>query len=113
MDSDASRPHRSAETSVPFLLHLMKFKYRETVLKDLARHGVVPRDDTPPEFVHQFVTDLHLFEIRRLKSQMLAGKIRKSDYATTVEALRRRYPILSLPVRLWIETEQCDRDECD
>jgi hypothetical protein len=89
----------------------MKFTYRETVLKELARHGIVPRDDTPPEFVHQFVTDLHLFEIRRLRERMRAGKIRKADYATTVEALRRRYPILSLPVRLWIGSKQGDQDE--
>ena len=81
------------------------------MLKELARHGIVPRDDTPPEFVHQVVTDLHLFEIRRLRERMLAGKIRKADYATTVEALRRRYPILSLPVRLWIESKQGDQDE--
>lgn len=91
----------------------MKFRYRETVLKELVRHGIIPRDDTPPEFVHQFVTDLHLFEIRRLKRQMLAGRIRKADYAATVEALRRRYPILSLPLRLWITSEQSETDECD
>lgn len=83
----------------------MNFKYRETVLNELARHGVIPRDDTPPELAHQFVTDLHLFEIRKLKQQMLAGKIPKADYARTVEALRKRYPVLSLPVRFWIEGE--------
>lgn len=79
------------------------FRYRETVLNELARHGIIPRDDTPPDVAHQFVTDLHLFEIRRLKKQMLAGEIPKDEYAKTVEALRRRYPILSLPVRFWIE----------
>lgn len=83
----------------------MKFKYRETVLIELARHGVIPHDDTPPGLARQFVSDLHLFEIHRLKQQMLAGAIPKVDYARTVEALRRRYPILSLPVRFWIEDE--------
>lgn len=83
----------------------MRFKYRETVLNELARHGVIPRDDTPPELAHQFVTDLHLLEIRKLKQQMLAGKIPKHEYAKTVEALRKRYPVLSLPVRFWIEGE--------
>ncbi len=81
------------------------FRYRETVLNELARHGIIPRDHTPPELAHQFVTDLHLFEIRRLKKQMLAGEIPKAEYAKTVEALRKRYPILSLPVRFWIEGE--------
>ena len=81
------------------------FRYRETVLNELARHGIIPRDDTPPELAHQFVTDLHLFEIRRLKKQMVAGEIPRDEYARTIEALRKRYPILSLPVRFWIESE--------
>jgi hypothetical protein len=83
----------------------MRFKYRDAVLNELARHGINPREDTPPELVHEFVTDLHLFEIRKLKQQMLAGKIPKHDYARTVEELRKRYPVLSLPARLWIEEE--------
>jgi hypothetical protein len=36
---------------------------------------------------------------------MLAGKIPKLEYAKTVEALQKRYPVLSLPVRFWIEGE--------
>lgn len=83
----------------------MTFKYRETVLSELSRHGVIPRNDTPPELIHQFVTDLHLFEIRKLKQQMLDGKIPRAGYAKTVEALRIRYPILSLPARFWVEDE--------
>ena len=83
----------------------MKFKYRDTVLNELARHGINPRDDTPPELAYQLVSDLHLFEIRKLKRQMLAGKIPKAEYAKTVEALRHRYPVLSLPLRYWIEED--------
>ena len=81
------------------------FRYRETVLNELAQHGIIPRDDTPPELAHQFVSDLHLFEIRRLKKQMVAGDIPKAEYAKTVEALRKRYPILALPVRFWVESK--------
>jgi hypothetical protein len=83
----------------------MSFKYRESVLKELARHGVIPLDNTPLELVHEFVSELHRFEVRRLKQQMLAGKIQKKDYARTVEALRKRYPVLSLPARYWIEDQ--------
>jgi len=75
------------------------------VLNELARHGITPGDDTPPELAHQFVTDLHLFEIRKLKQQMLAGQIPKQEYAKTVEALRKRYPVLALPVRFWTEDD--------
>ncbi|MEK6323884.1 MAG: hypothetical protein AABN33_19745 [Acidobacteriota bacterium] len=83
----------------------MGFKYRVTVLEELARHGIIPVDDTPPETAHQFVSDLYLFEIRSLKKQMLAGEIPKHDYAKRVEKLRKRYPILSLPIRFWTEPE--------
>lgn len=75
------------------------------MLDELARHGIVPRNDTPPDSVHEFVNDLYLIEIRSLKRQMLAGEIIKADYSKRVEELRNRYPILSLPVPLWIESE--------
>ena len=81
----------------------MGFKYRMTVLEELARHGVIPTAETPPETAHQFVNDLYIFEIRRLKKQMLAGEIPKQDYAKRVEELRKLYPILSLPIRFWTE----------
>lgn len=83
----------------------MAFKYRQAVVNELARHGVLPRDDTPPELVHDFVNDLYRYEIRSLRPGMLAGGFSRSDYAKRVEELRRRYPILSLPVDYWIENE--------
>ena len=83
----------------------MSFKYRDTVLSELARHGAIPCEDTPPELVHEFINDLYRFEIRALRRQMKAGLIVKSDYAQNVERLRERYPILSLPVRFWTESK--------
>lgn len=83
----------------------MAFKYRASVLAELARHGVMPRDDTPPELIHDFINDLYVYEIRALKARLLAGLIRKADYAAHVDQLRKRYPILSLPVRYWLEDE--------
>lgn len=84
----------------------MRFKYRETVLNELARHGIVPRDDTSPELIRDFINDLYLIEIRSLRTQMRAGLILKKDYATRVDMLRNRYPILSLPIHHWIESDQ-------
>ncbi|HJQ24051.1 MAG TPA: hypothetical protein VKA60_09060 [Blastocatellia bacterium] len=83
----------------------MAFKYRETVLAELARHGIVPRPDTPPELIREFVNDLYVYEIRALKARLKAGQFPKREYAARVEQLRRRYPILSLPVRHWLEDE--------
>lgn len=81
----------------------MPSKYRDTVLAELARHGVAPRDETPPEFIHEFINDLYLYEIRKLRARMLAGEVPKKEYAAHVERLRKRYPVLSLPVRYWRE----------
>ena len=81
----------------------MSYKYREMVLAELARHGINPDDQTPPELAKEFVNDLYLYEIRSLRKRMRAGLIEKRDYARHVEELRKRYPILSLPVALWTE----------
>jgi len=83
----------------------MIYRYRETVRDELLRHGVIPRDDTPPELIHQFVNDLYLYEIRELRRRLKDGAVAMSDYATQVEMLRNRYPVLSLPVRFWIEPD--------
>jgi hypothetical protein len=81
----------------------MPYKYRDMVLVELARHGINPNEETPPEFAREFVNDLYLYEIRALRKRMRAGEIEKRDYAGRVEGLRKSYPILSLPVALWTE----------
>jgi len=81
----------------------MNFKYRDAVLDELARHGIVPRDDTPPDLIREFVNELYLIEIRSLRTNLKSGLIQKADYYGEVDALRKRYPILSLPVRFWAE----------
>jgi hypothetical protein len=81
----------------------MVFKYRTSVLSELARHGVVPRADTPPELIREFINDLYVYEIRALKASLKKGQFPKSEYAGRVEHLRRRYPILSLPIAHWID----------
>lgn len=81
----------------------MPFKYRESVLSEMARHGVLPRADTPPELIREFINDLYVYEIRALKARLKAGQFPQSQYAGRVEQLRRRYPLLSLPVRHWTE----------
>ncbi|MEW6212429.1 MAG: hypothetical protein AB1631_29150 [Acidobacteriota bacterium] len=81
----------------------MAFKYKESVLAELARHGVAPREDTPPELIREFVNDLYVYEIRQLRKSFRAGLIAKDDYPRRVVELRKRYPILSLPLRFWTE----------
>jgi hypothetical protein len=81
----------------------MAFKYRESVLAELARHGAAPREDTPPDLIHDFINDLYVYEIRTLRRKQRAGEIPKSDYANRVRELRSRYPVLSLPIQYWTE----------
>ena len=86
----------------------MAYQYHARVLEELARHGLRPRPDTPPDRLRDAVRDLYRFEIRRLRRELLAGRIRKLDYAGRVIALRERYPLLSLPVQLWLESADSD-----
>ena len=81
----------------------MGFKYRDTVRAELARHGVKPDEDTPPELVHEYANSLYVYEIRALRKKQRAGLIPMREYANHVKELRERYPILSLPIRHWTE----------
>ena len=79
------------------------YRYRPDVLAHLARHGVFPTTHTPPQLVRNFLRDLYKYEIRRLRDEMLAEKFPKGEYYGRVEALRQKYPVLSLLPRQFIE----------
>ncbi len=79
----------------------MDYVYEPRVLEELARHGLKPRPTTSPQQLRDAVRDLYKYEIRRLRGDLLARRFRKQDYAARVVELRRRYPLLSLPVEYW------------
>lgn len=81
----------------------MEYRYREDVLTELARHGLRPLPTTSPDRLRDAVRDLYLFEIRRLRGNLLRGLIQRHRYADYVVELRKRYPLLSLPVELWLQ----------
>ena len=85
------------------------YAYRREVLDELARHGLQPRPSTPPRQLRDAVRDLYLYEIRRLRAELLRGNIQRNGYADRVIDLRRRYPLLSLPIELWVN--RSDRNE--
>jgi hypothetical protein len=60
-----------------------------------------PAPDTPPDRLRDAVRDLYKYEIRRLRSELLAGRIVRKNYAGHVIALRKRYWLLSVPVQRW------------
>ena len=79
----------------------MAYAYTPEVLEELAAHGLTPRADTPPRFLRDALRDLYKYEIKVLKRRLLAGEFPKQEYAGRVIALRRRYPLLSVPLELW------------
>jgi hypothetical protein len=81
----------------------MPHRYRRDVLDELWRHGVHPRETTPPEKVHEFVSDLYRYELRRLRDRLLRREIEKHGYADRVLELRRRYSLVSTRWRDWVE----------
>ena len=79
----------------------MAYQYHPNVLEQLARHGLKPLEESPPQKLRDALSDLYRYEIRRLRGERLAGRIRKPDYAEHVRRLRGRYWLLSVPVQEW------------
>lgn len=82
-----------------------RVRYRAEVLALLLVHGVRPTGHTRPELVRDFVRDLYKYEIRCLRERYLRHDFPKKEYAGRVEILRRRYPVLALLPREFIENE--------
>ena len=78
--------------------------YRADVLERLRGHGVQPTEATRPELVHEFVSDLYRYEIRRLRDRLLAGEFPKKEYAGRVIQLRLRYPVIAMRAQDWLVT---------
>ncbi|HEY3883798.1 MAG TPA: hypothetical protein VGL62_01225 [Vicinamibacterales bacterium] len=81
------------------------YRYAPEVLEALAEHGLRPLPDTAPARVREALSDLYRYEIRRLKQNLLLGRVSKPDYPSLVLALRKRYGLLSVPIVLWARPE--------
>jgi hypothetical protein len=80
----------------------MTYVYRDDVLDQLWRHGVHPTPETRPELVHEFVSDLYRWEIRRLRRRYVRKEIPREGYSDRVVELRRKYPLISLKPSQWL-----------
>lgn len=78
-------------------------RFRSDVLEQLWQHGVQPSPTTKPELVHEFVSDLYRYELRRLRDRLVRKEIPKTGYYDRVVALRRRYALVSLKPHEWLE----------
>ncbi len=84
-----------------YTLVRVQHAYRPEVLEVLIRYGVCPTESTSPALVHEFVSDLYRFELRRLREKYVRGVVPKSSYSKHVVALRKKYLLISVPVRHW------------
>ena len=71
------------------------------VLEELARHGLAPKPGTSPALLREQINDLYRFEIRRLRDRCRAGEFTTRELPARVVELRKRYPLLSIPVERW------------
>lgn len=83
----------------------MPWRYQEEILQELRRHGVVPRPDTDPQSVRDFVSGLYRYEIRQLKARLKRREFPRAEYAARVVELRSRYIVLSIPLPMWVHPE--------
>ena len=79
----------------------MEFQYRPEILAQLLLHGVRPQPHTRPAVVFRYLGSLYRYELRRLKQLREAGAFPPRDYGARVVDLRRRYPLVSVPVAHW------------
>ena len=81
------------------------YVYKVHVLEALAQHGLVPKPTTSPERLRESLNDLYRYELRRLRDRLVKREFPRSEYSMRVIALRKRYPLMSVPPQFW--TEPC------
>jgi hypothetical protein len=85
---------------------VIRYHYRADVLAELWRHGVQPRETTPPALVRGYVNDLYRYELRKLRDRLLVGEIAKAAYYDVVVQTRNRYRVLALKAPQWLVREE-------
>lgn len=79
----------------------MAFEYQPEILEQLLTHGVRPCPTTRPALVFRFLGELYRYELRRLKALRAARAFPPAEYGGRVIDLRKRYPLVSVPVKYW------------
>ena len=79
----------------------MEYQYQPEILAQLLTHGIRPVPHTRPAFIFRYLGELYRYELRRLKRLREQGAVQPREYGRHVVGLRRRYPLVSVPVRHW------------
>ena len=85
---------------------MANYHYGSAVLEALSAHGVKPNLATPPELVHEFVSDLYRVELRKLRLRLRLGEMPKHEYSRYVIELRKQYLLISVPLKHWTIVEE-------
>ncbi len=78
-------------------------RLRHAVVEGLLRHGLTVGPDDSPASLRERLNDLYLQDVRRLKSRLRSGEVTRGDYAGQVQTLSEAYPLLGLPLELWVK----------
>jgi hypothetical protein len=78
-----------------------RYCYKPEIVQALWAHGVHPKETTPPELVHDFVSDLYRYELRKLRDRLVRREIPKIGYYERVVELREKYPLVSIKAKDW------------
>ena len=81
-------------------------RLRPAVREALSRHGVAVGEGDAPASLKERLNDLYLEDVRRLRARQRAGEIPLRDYAARTRDLQESYPLLGLPLELWVEAEK-------
>jgi hypothetical protein len=82
---------------------------RAAVQEALRGHGIAAAPGDDPAALRERLNDAYLEEVRALRARQRAGGIPLRDYAAHVDALKHRFPLLSLPLAAWSEEQREDR----
>ena len=69
----------------------------------LSGHGITPGAEETAAELRVRLNERYLEEVRALRERQRGGEIPIADYARHVDALRRRFPLLGLPIERWTE----------
>jgi hypothetical protein len=81
--------------------YMATYTYKPEVLTALAGHGLIPTRVTVPLQLRAALNDLYRYELRELRDRLARREFPRQEYAGRVIELRKRYPLMSLPVEHW------------
>jgi hypothetical protein len=82
--------------------------YPPDLVAGLELTGLAPSPDAPPAVTREAVDDRYRDELRALRARHVAGEFDRPRYLELIIELRRKFWVLTLPLRAWetIVTEQ-------